>query len=49
METMKTDMGGAAAVLGAVDAAAALGARIRITALDPADREHARRIGHQAR
>ncbi len=35
METMKTDMGGAAAVLGAVDAAAALGARIRITALTP--------------
>lgn len=35
MEAMKTDMGGAAAVLGAVDAAAALGARIRITALAP--------------
>ena len=35
METMKTDMGGAAAVLGAVDAAAALGARIRITAFTP--------------
>ena len=35
METMKTDMGGAAAVLGAVDAAAALGVRIRITALTP--------------
>ena len=35
METMKTDMGGAAAVFGAVDAAAALGARIRITALTP--------------
>ncbi len=35
METMKTDMGGAAAVLAAVDAAAALGARIRITALTP--------------
>jgi len=32
METMKTDMGGAAAVLGAMDAAAALGVRIRITA-----------------
>ena len=32
---MKTDMGGAAAVLGAVDAAAALGARIRITAITP--------------
>ncbi len=35
METMKTDMGGAAAVMGAVDAAAALGARIRITAITP--------------
>ncbi len=35
METMKTDMGGAAAVLGALDAAAALGARIRITAFAP--------------
>jgi leucyl aminopeptidase len=35
METMKTDMGGAAAVLGAVDAVAALGARLRITALAP--------------
>ncbi len=35
METMKTDMGGAAAVLSAVDAAAALGARLRITALTP--------------
>ncbi len=35
METMKTDMGGAAAVLGAVDAAAALGSGIRITALTP--------------
>ncbi len=35
METMKTDMGGAAAVLSAVDAAAALGSRIRITALAP--------------
>ena len=35
METMKTDMGGAAAVLSAMDAAAALGARIRITALTP--------------
>jgi leucyl aminopeptidase len=35
METMKTDMGGAAAVLSAVDAAAALGARIRITAFAP--------------
>ena len=35
METMKTDMGGAAAVLAAVDAAAALGARIRITAFAP--------------
>ena len=35
METMKTDMGGAAAVMGAIDAAAALGAPIRITALTP--------------
>jgi leucyl aminopeptidase len=35
METMKTDMGAAAAVLGAVEAAAALGARIRITAWAP--------------
>jgi leucyl aminopeptidase len=35
METMKTDMGGAAAVLSAVDAAAALGSRIRITAITP--------------
>ena len=35
METMKTDMGGAAAVLGAVDAAAALGSRIRVTVLTP--------------
>jgi leucyl aminopeptidase len=35
METMKTDMGGAAAVMSAVDAAAALGARIRITAIAP--------------
>ncbi|MGO8870138.1 MAG: leucyl aminopeptidase [Acidimicrobiales bacterium] len=35
METMKTDMAGAAAVLGAVDAAAALGARIRISAFTP--------------
>jgi leucyl aminopeptidase len=35
METMKTDMGGAAAVLAAVDAAAALGARIRLTAFAP--------------
>jgi leucyl aminopeptidase len=35
METMKTDMGGAAAVLASVDAAAALGARIRITAFAP--------------
>jgi leucyl aminopeptidase len=35
METMKTDMGGAAAVFGAVDAAAALGARIRVTAFAP--------------
>ena len=35
METMKTDMGGAAAVLSAVDAVAALGGRIRITAWAP--------------
>ncbi|HUD16773.1 MAG TPA: M17 family metallopeptidase, partial [Acidimicrobiales bacterium] len=35
METMKTDMGGAAAVMCAVDAAVALGARIRITAIAP--------------
>jgi leucyl aminopeptidase len=35
METMKTDMGGAAAVLAAMDAAAALGVRIRITAIAP--------------
>ena len=35
METMKTDMGGAAAVLSALDAAAALGARLRITAITP--------------
>ena len=35
METMKTDMGGAAAVLAAVDAVAALGGRIRITAFAP--------------
>lgn len=35
METMKTDMGGAAAVLSALDAAAALGARVRITAITP--------------
>ena len=35
METMKTDMGGAAAVMSAVDAATALGARIRITAIAP--------------
>ncbi|MGH9097034.1 MAG: leucyl aminopeptidase, partial [Acidimicrobiales bacterium] len=35
METMKTDMGGAAAVMGALDAIAALGARIRVTALAP--------------
>jgi leucyl aminopeptidase len=35
MESMKTDMGGAAAVLGAMDAAAALGARIRITGVAP--------------
>ena len=35
METMKTDMGGAAAVFCALDAAAALGARMRITAIAP--------------
>ena len=35
METMKTDMGGAAAVLAAVDAVAALGGRIPITAWTP--------------
>jgi leucyl aminopeptidase len=35
METMKTDMGGAAAVLCALDAAAALGAPLRITAIAP--------------
>ena len=35
METMKTDMGGAAAVLAAVDAIAALGGRIPITAWVP--------------
>jgi leucyl aminopeptidase len=35
METMKTDMGGAAAVLSAIDAAAALGSRIRVTVLTP--------------
>ncbi len=35
METMKTDMGGAAAVLAAIDAAAAFGARLAITAFTP--------------
>jgi len=35
METMKTDMGGAAAVMATMDAAAALGARIRLTAFTP--------------
>ncbi len=35
METMKTDMGGAAAVLAAMDALAALGSRIRISAFTP--------------
>lgn len=35
METMKTDMGGAAAVLAAVDALAALGGRIPVTAWTP--------------
>ena len=49
METMKTDMGGAAAVLCAVDAAAALGCPDPHHRHRPADREHARRIGDQAR
>ncbi len=35
METMKTDMGGAAAVLGALDAASALGCGVRLTAVMP--------------
>ncbi len=35
METMKTDMAGAAAVAGAIDAASALGARLPITAFAP--------------
>jgi leucyl aminopeptidase len=35
METMKTDMGGAAAVLSSLDAAVALGSRVRITAITP--------------
>jgi leucyl aminopeptidase len=35
METMKTDMGGAAAVLAAFDAAAVLGVPIRLTVLTP--------------
>ncbi|MHB1517639.1 MAG: leucyl aminopeptidase [Acidimicrobiales bacterium] len=35
METMKTDMAGAAAVFGAVDAVAALGSRLRVTAIAP--------------
>ena len=35
METMKTDMGGAAAVMAALDAAAALGAPVRVTAIAP--------------
>ena len=35
METMKTDMGGAAAVLAAFDAAAVLGVPIRVTAIAP--------------
>ncbi len=35
METMKTDMAGAAAVLCAVDALAALGAGLRVTAITP--------------
>ncbi len=35
METMKTDMSGAAAVLAAMDAFAELGVRVRVTALTP--------------
>ncbi|MBV8464297.1 MAG: leucyl aminopeptidase [Acidimicrobiales bacterium] len=35
METMKTDMSGAAAVLGALDAVAALGAPVRVTVITP--------------
>ena len=35
METMKTDMGGAAAVMCALDAIAALNARIRVTVMTP--------------
>jgi leucyl aminopeptidase len=35
METMKTDMGGAAAVLAALDAAVALGSPLRLTAIAP--------------
>ncbi len=35
METMKTDMGGAAAVLAAIDAVAALGGRLPVTAWAP--------------
>ncbi len=35
METMKTDMGGAAAVLAALESAASLGANVRVTAITP--------------
>jgi leucyl aminopeptidase len=35
METMKTDMGGAAAVLAALDAVATLGIRLKVTVLTP--------------
>jgi leucyl aminopeptidase len=35
METMKTDMGGAAAVLAALDAVATLGTRLKVTVLTP--------------
>ena len=48
METMKTDMSGAAAVVAAVDAAAALGVRIALLRLDPTHREHAQRVRHEA-
>ena len=48
METMKTDMGGAAAVLAAVDAVAALGGRIPITAWAPMTENMPSGIGHQA-
>ena len=49
METMKTDMGGAAAVLAAVDAIAALGGRIPITAWAPMTENLPSGTGHQAR